>query len=660
MLPFLRHISQNVELQFVLPIATIVVIALFYLLRRAVTQQLCGDRFFKMTRGFLVAILLAIAVLAVENYRATDYYRFETYQNAYEFYHYYIGTKYAREVGYGEMYAASLVADQETGMKWKHDSGTIRDLSTMRSINHKQVLQNADKYKRNFTPERWEEFKKDIQYFKSKLVQYRWNGVIKDKGYNGTPVWSMIVGGLFSNRFSTESKYGMTFLALLDPLLILLTFLVVMWAFGPRTAFLMIVLLGTHYMMKWWHMKGAYLRTDWAMCMVMAVCCIKKERFALAGMLTGYAMLSRIFPAVLLFGVGAKGFWHLVSLSLEELRGLLDRMEYEERPRKARITIRATAIVFIIAFVWGTYGLISGVVAPWMGAETKSIAQFFEYIRMGSGGNSVMMHLFTLTAWVGVGVIFCIVGVRALFERRMNMKYVYFFVAFALTVGSITALSLVYWRGTENTMRLTQDSDSEKGFLYNALPGYWQGYIDKIGRHNSDISTWRVGYKYIFMADFGDDFSYIEKAPKDWQPKVRSALYNEGKERWWRIQIWVLVLTLLAAAGIKDYRAYLLGFVPLFFLVAPTYYYYIMLLVPVLFFAPRIEHGPYAIGMCMMYITGMSGWLFYGLWQQNYGTYYWLSVQVMFMVLYMLFLGYIESMQYFMECRRASAETSEA
>ncbi|MCK5862842.1 MAG: hypothetical protein KAH38_10175 [Candidatus Hydrogenedentes bacterium] len=612
-----------------------------------------------MARGFLMALLLAIAILSVENYRATNYYRFESYSNAYEFYHYYIGTKYAREVGYGEMYAASLIADKETGMKWRHKSGSIRDLCTGRQVNHKHFLENAEKYKAKFSPERWEEFKKDISYFKEKLVQYRWNGVLKDKGYNGTPVWSMIVGGLLSNRISTDNKVGMTFLALLDPLLILAAFLTVVWAFGPRTAFLMIILLGTHYMMKWWHMKGAYLRTDWAMCLVMAVCCIKKERFAFAGVLTGYAMLSRIFPAVFLFGLGAKGFWHLVELSRVEARFVYKRLAIEKRPREARLVLKLTGIVFFVAFIWGSYGLVNDVIIPWMGGETKTLSIFWTHMTDGSGSDSVMMHLFALAAWVSVGTVFVIVGIRALFERRMNMRYVYFFVAFFITVASLTGLSLLYWQGTENAIVVSSSEAAESGGIDRILPGYWKEYKAKIGKHSKDISTWRVGYKYIFMADFGSDFSFVEKAPKDWQPKVRSKLYRERQEQWWRVQIWVLLLTLLAASGIKDYRAYLLGFAPLFFLVAPTYYYYIMLVIPVLFFAPYIERGRYAIGMILMYITGMSGWIFYDLWKQDYGTYYWLSVQIMIMVIYMLFLGYIESMEYFLRRRQSACKTSE-
>ena len=168
-----------------------------------------------------------------------------------------------------------------------------------------------------------------------------------------------------------------------------------------------------------------------------------------------------------------------------------------------------------------------------------------------------------------------------------------------------------------------------------------------------------MGYKYVFMADFGDDFKYMEKPIKSWQPKVRSDWYRDRQPEWWRTQIGVLLLSLIVCIGLKDYRAYVLGFVPLFFLVSPTYYYYIMLLLPLLFFAPRIEHAPYALGMCLMYVTAMSGYWFYGIWQQNYGTYYWLSVEIMVMTLLMLALAVAESANYLLQQRKAGTTKEE-
>ncbi len=55
----------------------------------------------------------------------------------------------------------------------------------------------------------------------------------------------------------------------------------------------------------------------------------------------------------------------------------------------------------------------------------------------------------------------------------------------------------------------------------------------------------------------------------------------------------------------------------------------------------------------------MCGFWFYDMWRQDYGTYYWLSVQVMVMVFFMLLLAYMESLSYFAELRAANEGKTE-
>ncbi len=503
------------------------------------------------TNALATVSLLLCAVFAMGNYiffeGKTGYFRFDSFFNAYEFYHYYIGSKYAAEVGYTNMYNATLVADDETGRKFKNRSNTIRNLATGRSgMKADVVLAERDKYKTLFTTERWEEFVTDIKWFKSlkQMPVDRWSGMLGDKGYNSTPVWSMVVGGLLANTFGPPSSDQMTFLALLDPLLIAVTTGCVVWAFGARAAMLMLILLGTHYAMHWWHMKGAFLRTDFAMCLVMTSCLVRKERYAAAGLLTGWAIVSRIFPVVFLFGIGAMFLWDLVAFF--EKGGL------KKNPEESQ-------------------------------GKGKKIE---------------------LPEW-----------------RRLQGYLRYFTAAGGLVVFLLLA-SVVYWQGL----------------------GLWKEYIWKIGFHNESISTWRMGFKYLFMASFSPQLGW--GAPfGDWIPTCSSIWYDNHKTLWWSIQVCALLLALLAARHVKPYQAVLLGFVPCFFLASATYYYYIMLIVPILYFAEYPERLSHAGALTLMYLTGAAGYWFYSMedakgvaWKQNYATYYWTGLLIFVMVLWLLTL----------------------
>jgi hypothetical protein len=597
-------------------------------LARPSLRLLAGRNFLDGARGFLLALLVAVTLLAVENYRATDYYRYGTYLNAYEFFHYYLGSKYQGELGSTRLYAAALIADDETGRKWNHSSGAIRDLATGGSIKADEVIKNKDAVKQRFTPVRWEQFRKDVVWFKNRMVDSRWAGVLKDKGYNGTPVWGMVVGTLFTNRFSTDSNAGMMFLAMLDPLLILLAFAAVVWVFGPRAALFMIVLLGTNYMMKWWHMKGALLRTDYAMCMVFSACFLKKRWYGTAGVFLAWSVLSRIFPAVLLFGPGARLLMQTLRYAHAEFQpkiaAFLARPASERNRRIRRVGVTCGAMFL----VWSAYRFIFFAVVPWLASPDHAVLSLLHPAGVGPVDQELVLLGWAVCAasCLALAALAC----KGLWIGRIDRRWVRFFAAFGVTVLVLVALSGIWWRGT----------------------GAWSEYTHKIAQHNAGISEWRVGFKYIFMGDWQNVAHGPAQGVQNLAPALNVARYEQGLSAWWTIQLSVLALSLLAALGLKDHRAFMLGFVPLFFLVSPTYYYYVMLLLPLLFFAERLDEPRYAAGVAMMLLTGLSGFGLYAIWKQGYATYYWLSVQVMVMSLYMLALAYGEGVEGLLRTRQ--------
>lgn len=256
----------------------------------------------RLARALLLAVLGLAAVASVAVYLDFGVFRYGTYLNEWDFYHYYLGSKYAHELGYGKLYGATWLADAEGSLRYRNPSGEIRDLETAALIPALSVAAQAQRYRAGFSDERWREFVADVTWFKQQLPPERWSLLLVDHGYNGTPAWSFVMGALVSRHLSVRAPVQRWLMLLLDPALLVGTLAVVAWAFGLRTALLMTIFIGTHYLMSWGHLKGALLRTDFAMCAVLAVCLVKRQRYKLAGGLLGWAVLSRVFPVFFLMG----------------------------------------------------------------------------------------------------------------------------------------------------------------------------------------------------------------------------------------------------------------------------------------------------------------------------------------------------------------------
>ncbi len=662
----LQKFANQHDLRYLIPSLTILILIGLVILNRKWVISYLGPAMSGIVRGVLLASLCICAFLAVGNYiDSFGQWRYGTFFNAYEFYHYYLGSKYAKEIGYTRLYAASLIADDETDRKYSNPQNNIRNLVNGTYISVDDVIKNKEQYKSRFSPERWEEWLKDIRFFKRELTTSRWNNVLRDKGYNASPIWSMLVGGFLSNPISTDNRNHMLILASLDLILIGITTLVVLYAFGLRPAMFMLILIGTHYMMRFSHMKGAYLRTDFAMCLVLSACMIKLNHYKWAGIFTAYSVISRVFPAVFLFGPGARLFWDLCKM----LRIGYDELRIRFYDRKQRMGIVGGFILFnlVISFVGSLIlrsfpsSLFEGFTIPWP--------------------LPLFIHLVLFVPVIFFGMLLFWAGLWGYFAKRMERNWINYFISFTITIAILFIASFGYYGG-----------------MYQ-----WQDYADKIGRHSRDISPWRVGYKYIFIAQYPKNLD-LKKSLKDisgvignallgrpitdptatvptdnqqkpplnpsapkpvvktatnetltfasamkkiispWKPFTRSIIYKEQARRWWTTMAIVLVLCLIASRKLSPYESFVFGFVPCFFLVSPTYYYYIMLAVPLLFFSPKSDYIPRAIAIIWLYISAMAGYFFYTMWEQEFATYYWLGCMLFVLCIYMLLIAMLNSL----------------
>ena len=310
-----------------LPIACIALVAGFAWVAARANSWL--QRTLDVALGLV--LLLAFGVYTNNNWEKRRYF------NPYEFFHYYVGSKYAAELGYTRLYAAALLVDRENDKGLATD--VIRDLATTELVSAREALRDAPAIRAAFTPERWREFTQDVRFFQRELDPAMWQRLLIDKGYNATPAWTL-VGGTLADAVPTGSRAGLRLLVGIDIFLLGSAFLCVALTFGWRAAALGLALFFTHYCSSHAHMRAAFMRTDWVAALLFAVCASKAGRPALAGALVAWAALSRIFPV--LFVAGA-----LVRL----LDGVLRRRTVARGPARFLGSFALTAGVLVVASI---------------------------------------------------------------------------------------------------------------------------------------------------------------------------------------------------------------------------------------------------------------------------------------------------------------------
>lgn len=257
-------------------------------------------------RRAMVLVLLSLgAGLAVANHYGLSIVGERDYFNEYEFYHYYLSTKYAAEVGYFDLYSATLAADQELGHPLV---SRARDLREDRIVDAMPVLARGLLARDRFSEERWREWRGDVAYFRGHMSSDAWEKALRDRGYNGTPVWTMIWGAV-AERAPTTDEARLRALPYIDVVIWLASFAAVCWAFGARAALIVIAMFGFQFVANWHPLRAAYVRVEWIAALLAAMSFVKRGRHATAGVLVGLATLSRIFPVYCAFGAVVSLAW---------------------------------------------------------------------------------------------------------------------------------------------------------------------------------------------------------------------------------------------------------------------------------------------------------------------------------------------------------------
>ena len=230
--------------------------------------------------------------------------RYSEYYHRHEFYHYYLGSKYNREVGYVRLYECTAIAEVDLGRGAEMKKRELRDLrvNLIIPVSDSIVFSNPDSCRRRFTPERWEAFKQDVEWFYNSARGDYWENMMKDHGYNPPPVWTMT--GKFFSSMAPAGDGFFKLLACIDVLFHIGTLVMMWWAFGWRVGLVTALFWGVNGPANFYWTGGAFLRQDWLFLFVASVALARKRRFALAGAALTWSALLRVFPMIAFVGLG--------------------------------------------------------------------------------------------------------------------------------------------------------------------------------------------------------------------------------------------------------------------------------------------------------------------------------------------------------------------
>ena len=268
-------------------------LALFFLATRVALHALDVPA---IGRQILHGAMVVACVGGVFNYYQFDREVFEGIGDHTDITYYYLNSKYLDELGYFGLYAAMLQADKENkGTRTNH----IRQYRDLRNyelapvkegVSHGVTLRDE-----RFSPERWEAFKGDADYFLQRLDRnaLRSNFFV-DHGYNPPPTWS-IVGGTIANITPVEQIF---WIAHVDTVIVVGMFTLVAWAFGFEPMLFALLFFCATFSGRWPILGQSLMRFDWVAALVVGVCFLKKQRYFPGGAFMAYAALNRIFPAI--------------------------------------------------------------------------------------------------------------------------------------------------------------------------------------------------------------------------------------------------------------------------------------------------------------------------------------------------------------------------
>lgn len=213
-----------------------------------------------------------------------------------EQFHFYLGAKYQRPLGYFNLYKAAILADRET-VNVLGNLQKTRDLTNFEEVPVAVALQDEQAVRARFSDEEWAAFKADWAAM-ANAWRIDWSRVMNDHGNSNSPAWSIFAHPL--TRLFPVGAWGQAWLGWLDMLLMLVLWLFAWQSFGHRVAAIGLLMWAAEPLV-FDYLSGSLLRWDWLFALGMAACFLKRARYGVAGAFFGYAVATKLFP--IFFGV---------------------------------------------------------------------------------------------------------------------------------------------------------------------------------------------------------------------------------------------------------------------------------------------------------------------------------------------------------------------
>ncbi len=253
------------------------------------------------TRNVTLACLALAATLV-----HVDFFHYHGPRGAvhwWEFYHYFVGTKYFPELGYTALYEASIVADAEDDALHAPQRELIRSMRTYRLEPRSAVLTRAATIKSTFTPARWRAFKADVAVFRNAApVAWYASVPLQDHGLNATPPNVLLLGTLANWLARVDAHMFCSWFAWGDIALFALgAWLLGRWL-GPPSAFGILFFWAINPLNSYTMVGGAYLRQVYVTLCVLAIGALVRRRQLLASACLAAASALTVLPGLLALG----------------------------------------------------------------------------------------------------------------------------------------------------------------------------------------------------------------------------------------------------------------------------------------------------------------------------------------------------------------------